>query len=319
MNDSGRLVLNMVLICAFVLFAFAILLCAQGNFTGASALFCAAAATVASALYCRRELSKVKKEKDAAEARALLEQENASAALSEAKDKILSYHSLISHGLRIPISVIMGYADILMGKMVADEAVRDEYLRKMCEKAAYMNELLTYSLLEMRYDTGTFSPAHKQFEIMSMLRGVTDAMGEMASAAGIDIRLVSEQREIFIRGNAIGLSKVFYNIIENAVKYMGGFGILNITAALLAEGEALIVFKDDGPGVSAEDATRIFERNYQGTNARGGDGLGLWIAKAEVESHGGSIEAKTGDGKGMGIYITLPAAGAPEKNITFDR
>jgi signal transduction histidine kinase len=311
MNNDGKFVFNTVFGCVFVLLVLAVALCVRRDFVSASAMFCAAAAASAAALYCRRELLKAKKEKADAEARVSLEQDNASAALSEAKDKILSYHSLISHGLRIPISVIMGYADILMGRMVADEAVRDEYLRKMCEKAAYMNELLTYSLLEMRYDTGTFSPAHKQFEIMSMLRGVADAMGETASAAGIDIRLVSEQSEIFVRGNAIGLSKVFYNIIENAFKYMGGNGSLNITVALLAEGEALIVFKDDGPGVSAEDAPRIFERNYQGANARGGDGLGLWIAKVEVESHGGRIEAKTGDGKGMGIYITLPAAGAP--------
>jgi signal transduction histidine kinase len=283
MNDSVR----PAFICALVLFVFAV-------------------AAGASALYCRRELSKVKKEKDAAEARALMEQENASAVLSEAKEKILHYHSLISHGLRVPISVIMGYADILMGRMVADGAARDEYLRKMCERASYLNELLTYSLLEMRCDTGTFSPVHKRFELLSVLRGVIDAMSEMACSAGVEIRFVSKQSEIFMRGNAIGLSKVFYNIIENALKYAGEPGILNITAALIADGEALIVFKDDGPGVSDEDAPRIFERNYRGANARDGDGLGLWIAKTEIESHGGSIVAKSGEGKGMGVYITLP-------------
>jgi signal transduction histidine kinase len=307
-SNDGKFVFNTVFCCVLVLLVFAVVLCARRDFVGASALFCSAATAAASALYCRRELSKVKKEREEAGARVLLEQEKASAALSEAKEKILRYQSLISHGLRIPISVIMGYADILMGKMVADETARDEYLRKMCEKAAYMNDLLTYSLLEMRYTTGTFSPVHRQFEILSMLRGVADAMSGMASAAGVDIRLVSERREIFVKGNAIGLSKVFYNIIENALKYTDGAGTLNVTAALLAGGEALIVFKDDGPGIPDGDAAHIFERSYQGANARGGDGLGLWIAKVEVESHGGSIDVKSGEGKGTGIYITLPAA-----------
>jgi signal transduction histidine kinase len=298
MNDSERLVFHTIVICVIAIIAFA---------------------SAASALYFRRELAKLKKEEDAAEARALLEQENASLALSEATEKILRYHSLISHGFRVPISVIMGYADILMGKMVADGAARDEYLRKMCERASYMNELLTYSLLEMRCDTGTFSPTHKQFEVLSVLRGVIDAMSDMARAAGVEIRFVSEPSEIFMRGNAIGLSKVFYNIVENALKYAGEPGTLNVTAALLAEEEALIVFKDDGPGVPSEDAPHIFERNYKGANARGGDGLGLWIAKTEIESHGGSIEAKSDEGKGMGVYITLPATCAPEQGPDFEQ
>jgi signal transduction histidine kinase len=151
-----------------------------------------------------------------------------------------------------------------------------------------------------------------------VLRGVIDAMSDMARAAGVEIRFVSDRSEIFMCGNAIGLSKVFYNIIENALKYAGEPGILNITVALIADGEALIVFKDDGPGVSEEDAHRVFERNYQGANALGGDGLGLWIAKTEVESHGGSVVAKSGEGNGMGVYITLSATDAPEQDMAFE-
>jgi signal transduction histidine kinase len=306
-NNGG----NTALVCTFILILAAAALCVQAEFAGAAVLCASAMLTAVSALHCRREIARMQERmkalEEATDLRVQKERDKASAALAEAKEKILHYHALISHGLRIPLSIIMGYADILTGRMVPDEATRDEYVRKMCEKAAYMNELLSYSLLEMRYDTGTFSSLHKRFELLSTLRGVTDAMRDPAAAAGVAIRLVSERDEIFVRGAAPGLSKVFYNIIENALKYMGRPGSLNITVALLAEGEAFIVFKDDGLGLSAEETTRILEQNYQGKNARDGNGLGLWIAKVEVESHGGTIDVRSGEGKGMGVYITLPA------------
>jgi signal transduction histidine kinase len=297
---------------ALILFLAAIALCVRAEFASAAVRFASAALTALTALYCRRELSHMKARaaalEEAAEQRVRAEQDKA----AEAREKILRYHSLISHGLRIPISIIMGYADILMGRMAPDAAARDEYIRKMCEKAAYMNDLLSYSLLELRYDKGSLSSLHKQFDLLSALRGVADAMCEPAARSGVDLQLVSEQDAIFVRGSATGLSKVFYNIVENALKYMGRPGSLNITAALPTEGEALIVFKDDGLGLPAEEAAHVFERNYQGENAHDGNGLGLWIAKAEVESHGGTIAVKSEAGKGLGVYITLPAAPAAD-------
>jgi signal transduction histidine kinase len=200
----------------------------------------------------------------------------------------------------------MGYADILLGKMVSDESARDEYLHKMCEKAAYMNELLTYSLLELKPDAELRSPVRQPFDLLGLLRGIVEATRELAGRNEIVIQLVSEQDEIYIKGNSIGLSKAFYNIIENALKYMNQPGTLNITASLL-ENEVFVAFKDDGVGVTAEEAEHLFDMNYQGSNAQDGQGLGLWIVKTEVVSHGGNVYAKSEKGAGLGIYIILPA------------
>ena len=70
----------------------------------------------------------------------------------------------------------------------------------------------------------------------------------------------------------------------------------------------IIVLKDNGEGLSSNETTRIFELNYQGSNRVSGNGLGLTQAKAIVEYYGGTIYAKSERGKGMGVYIQLPAS-----------
>jgi signal transduction histidine kinase len=284
--------------------------CRIQDAAGAAPFFISGAALAAAALcQCanRARLKQYVASLEAATSKCVLEEHaRAEAALTESHEKILRYHSLISHGLRIPISIIMGYADILTGKMVTDAGARDEYLHKMCEKAAYMNELLTYSLLEMQNREEKRSPVRKPFELLSLLRGILDAVREMAVKNGVAIQLVSDQDELFVQGNALTLSKAFYNIIENAFKYMGRPGSLNITVALLEDGEVFIAFKDDGLGMDEDSTEHIFEVRYQGQNRESGEGLGLWIVKTEVESHGGRVYAKSSKGAGMGIYIVLP-------------
>ncbi|MDR1069363.1 MAG: HAMP domain-containing histidine kinase [Gracilibacteraceae bacterium] len=309
MNDNNWKTAEILSVVAAVAAAAALLagVCffsAARSQLGLVACLSAAAALLPATLYCGWS-EKTRQRLGARIETAERERQKAEAELAEANEKVLSCYSLISHGLRVPISIIMGYADILLGKMVADESVRDEYLRKMCEKAAYMNELLTYSLLELRPEAELSSPARQPFEMLGLLRGIVEAMWEIADKNGVVIQLVSEQKEIFVNGNSLGLSKAFYNIVENALKYMGRPGNLNITASLLDE-EVFIAFKDDGVGVTEEEAERIFDMNYQGSNARGGQGLGLWIVRTEVVSHGGSLYAKSEKGAGLGIYIMLP-------------
>ena len=99
---------------------------------------------------------------------------------------------------------------------------------------------------------------------------------------------------------------LFRNIIDNSIKYMKRAGSLVITISTIGD-DIFIVLKDTGEGLNEDETKHIFELNFQGSNRISGNGLGLAQAKAIVESYGGTIYAKSTEGKGMGIYIQLPA------------
>jgi two-component system sensor histidine kinase VicK len=111
------------------------------------------------------------------------------------------------------------------------------------------------------------------------------------------------------------ITQVLYNIISNALKYSPEGG--TVTYRLRDRGDLLeISVSDQGMGIPKENVDKIFERFYRVDKARsrqmGGTGLGLAIAKEMIEAHGGSIWAKSEEGKGTTIYFTLPMAADEE-------
>lgn len=111
------------------------------------------------------------------------------------------------------------------------------------------------------------------------------------------------------------ITQVLYNIISNALKYSPEGG--TVTYRLRDAWELLeISVSDQGMGIPKENVDKIFERFYRVDKARsrqmGGTGLGLAIAKEMIEAHGGSIWAKSEEGKGTTIYFTLPMAADEE-------
>lgn len=124
--------------------------------------------------------------------------------------------------------------------------------------------------------------------------------------AGVNINVADSGDKLYIRASSRMLRVLFRDIIDNAIKYMKRRGTLQITIANLDD-DIFIAMKDNGEGLAENETKHIFELNYQGSNRISGNGLGLAQAKAIVEYYGGMIYAKSALGRGMGIYIHLPA------------
>lgn len=112
-----------------------------------------------------------------------------------------------------------------------------------------------------------------------------------------------------ISGNPARLRQVFSNILNNAIKYSPDGG--NITVNVECDDDVIrVAIEDEGIGVSEEDAKRLFEKFYrvqsEASRNIGGTGLGLAICKEIVESHGGTIYAKSESGKGTTMVVELP-------------
>jgi signal transduction histidine kinase len=105
------------------------------------------------------------------------------------------------------------------------------------------------------------------------------------------------------------VEQVLRNLIDNAVKYSPGGGMIVIRGEV-DETQVTISVSDQGPGIAPEHLNRLFDKFYRVESGLGrhvvGSGLGLPIARTIVESHGGRIWAESRPGEGSTFYFTLP-------------
>lgn len=148
-------------------------------------------------------------------------------------------------------------------------------------------------------------PSDEPIDLIRTVRNVIGEFTPFSKQAGIQIHISSTEESLALMADTERIRILFRNIIDNSIKYMKRPGSLTITISTLGD-DVFIVLKDDGEGLPAEETTHVFEMNFQGSNRVSGNGLGLTQAKVIVEAYGGTIYAKSSQGKGMGIYIQIP-------------
>ena len=211
-----------------------------------------------------------------------------------------------SHELKTPLSIINLQCDVLLQrKRTAEEYI--EALNTIRLVAEGINAIVQDLLLLARLDSGILSS--KEFETVS----INDCINKTAAM----IQPFVEQRsiqlvktpgfDISVAGNAESLTEAFLNILENGVKYNNDSGVLEISTSWNGV-EAVISIRDTGVGIAIEDQCRIFDRFYRSDATRNadGNGLGLSIAKAIIEAHGGRITLESEPGSGSTFTITMP-------------
>mgnify|MGYP004511184593 FL=1 len=226
--------------------------------------------------------------------------------VTEAHAEMDAFRSSLSHSLRMPVAIIQGYADLLSSGVVTDDAVRDEYLSKISERSQYMTEAITRQFSSV--ETLDSSKLHySKLDLLTLVRQIAADMQTAAASHGVTIQVISSETLLPISADAYLLNRVLFNVLENALKYMGRPGTVTIRA--VPEGENVSIrIQDDGMGLSAEETSHIFEPNYQGSNRIGGQGYGLYLVRRTVECHGGTISAQSAPGRGMGITMLLPVS-----------
>lgn len=145
-------------------------------------------------------------------------------------------------------------------------------------------------------------------ETINIIQVANDTIQEFlpfSAKEEIQILVSASTETLLVKASSQRIRILFRNIIDNSIKYMNQPGTLVITISTVGD-DIFIVLKDNGKGLPATETPHIFEINYQGSNRISGNGLGLTQAKAIVDSYGGTIYAKSTEGKGMGIYIQIP-------------
>lgn len=217
-----------------------------------------------------------------------------------------SFRSSLFHSLRMPVAIIQGYAELLTSGMITDPAVETEYLEKINQRSQFMTEAISrqFSAAET---TRSKNLTYSDLDLMELIRHAAADMQTAAADQGVTIQVVSPEDSIFMQADAYLLSRVLFNLLENALKYMGRPGVITIRI-LRQEDSVSILVQDDGLGLPAGEAAHVFEPHYQGSNHVSGQGYGLYLVKRTIENHGGTVSAQSAPGQGMGISITLPLA-----------
>jgi two-component system sensor histidine kinase KdpD len=238
--------------------------------------------------------------------RALLVDERESAALRARTEELRStLLSTVSHDLRTPLAAITGAASALRERGGdSDAAQRDELLGTIVEEAARLERLLA-SLLEMtRLESAGVEPKREWVPLEEIVGAVLVRLE--AQLEGREVRTQLPEDLPLVAADPMLLEHLVLNLVENAAKYTPPGSPIEIRAEA-REGSLLLEVADRGPGFPPGAESRVFEKFFRGPHAGvPGAGLGLAIARAIAQLHGGTLVAENRPGGGALVRLMLP-------------
>jgi two-component system OmpR family sensor kinase len=222
-----------------------------------------------------------------------------------------------SHELRTPLTSLEGLSEmLLMGADQGDTTVIQRSVRAMHKELARLGRLVADLLTLSRLDSTT-PITLKTLDASKLVSDVAEQMRPLAEARQIALSALYAE-PVLVEGEADKLKQVLLNLVDNALRYTPDGGRVALSATQNpAAGKAQIRVSDTGQGIAPEDQARIFDRFYRAdlarTRANGNTGLGLAIARAIVEVHGGTIGVQSTPGEGATFTVTLPTSKPSEQ------
>ena len=212
----------------------------------------------------------------------------------------------VSHELRTPLSVLRGELEAI------EDGVRslDQNAMKSLQGEVSMLSKLVDDLYELSLaDVGALTYRKAPCGLNGLLEHSVAMFQERLNARRLRVELALPSQPLELVADADRLQQLFSNLLENAVRYTDPGGVVRISAAVERD-EVRIEFMDSGPGVSASQLPRLFERFYRGESSRnresGGAGLGLAICRSIALAHGGSLSADHSPLGGLWLTLRLP-------------
>jgi signal transduction histidine kinase len=220
----------------------------------------------------------------------------------------------IAHELRTPLSLILGHAEAVHDGVLPPSPENFEIIREEAARLEHLvDDLRTLSLAdagELTLVPQSVSPEQLLQEVATRYR-----FQMQTKDLTLDLDLAppladpSTSLRTSLKVDPGRMTQVLTNILDNALRHTPAGGRVTLAARGTSGGIEILV-RDSGPGLPAEDLTRIFDRFYRADESRrrdaGGSGLGLAIAKSIVLAHGGQIRAESALGEGLTVVITLP-------------
>ena len=221
--------------------------------------------------------------------------------LTEVVQRDREFNADVSHELRTPLAVIKGAAELLLTRPDLDQKTQARLLR-IQRAEQQCTDLISALLLLSRNERG-----HGATDVARLAEQLLDAHRSQLGGKALDLRLVGEPGQVVVDAPESAVTVALGNLVGNAVKYT-------------QQGEVVVRLRDNavevidsGPGLSAEDAARLFERGYRGTHAEHsqGGGIGLSIVRRLCALYGWNVRVVPGDTQGVVATLSFSPGEVP--------
>lgn len=230
--------------------------------------------------------------------------------LQRAINEMRRFTADAAHELRTPLAIIRTEVEValreceLTGQRISEPLQRatDSVHAETLRLSILVDQLLTLS----RQETGLQGGDFHRVSLKDVLIDVVESLRILAEEKGIRL-ILDDHDEQTVLGDELALNQLFFNLIENAVKYTPADGVVRISSQ--REGSSVrVTVEDTGIGVESKHHEHLFERFYRVDAARStaGTGLGLAICRSIVEAHHGTIEVESEPGRGTKFTVLLP-------------
>ncbi len=224
----------------------------------------------------------------------------------------------MSHELRTPLNSILGFSEVLEGKVFGELTENQErYVKNIHSSGKHLLELVNDVLDIAKIEAGKYEMTYETFLVEDLIAEIFNVMKPMADRKAVGLGLAINNSVDTITADMMKLKQVLYNLISNAIKFTPEGGKVSLAIAKEAghgdwEDQEIVTFavSDTGVGIRSDDLQRIFDEFEQADSAfsrqYGGAGLGLALTKKLVELHGGQVKVESRLGEGSTFVVSIP-------------
>jgi len=218
--------------------------------------------------------------------------------------------SIVSHQLKSPLSGMKWSLDLVLGKRIGElNDKQNDYLKSTQENVSRMIRLVNDLLDVSRIESGRIKMIPQKVPLDKTVKSIAKELEFFAKANNTEIKLKIEDNIPEASVDPTRIRMVVQNLVDNAIKYSSGQGAVEISLSK-KDNFLCCQVKDYGVGIPKDQQGKIFDKFFRSNNVikrqTVGTGLGLYIAKAVVESSGGKMGFKSREEKGSTFWFTLP-------------
>jgi signal transduction histidine kinase len=241
--------------------------------------------------------------------------------LKEADEAKTTFLATTSHELKTPLTVINGYADLLI-RDDSNEELRRQGLAAIATRGKELASIVERLLMSSQIESGRMSINLHAADVVSLVR---ERVETFAIVSGHEVILRADDRTPAAAVDVVAFATIVDHLLDNAAKYSDEDSRITVTVNPADSAWVDVAVSDEGAGMTPDQRQQCFDKFWQAdgsdSRSRGGTGLGLFIVKSLAEGMGGAVTAASTLGEGTTFTVSLPAAGenvVPVPRVTVE-